>query len=78
VALEINKPPSKYRVRFMIGHDYRTIGCIAWAFSAEDAKFQVETHYKSASAFHGVIYVGPVNPECLCLGTCFCGASAVE
>ena len=76
MAIEINNQPHRYRVRFWMGSSYRTVECLAWAFSAEDAEYQVRLHYKSSSEFHGVQYVGPDNPACTCSpGTCYCGAS---
>lgn len=74
MALE-SKEPSKYIVRFYMDSAYREIECFAWAFSAEDAKYQVELNYGKSSGFRGVTYVGPVNPSCKCGNKCFCGAS---
>jgi len=46
-----------------------------WAYSAEDAVFQLET-WMGKPRFHSIIYVGPVNPDCKCLNECRCGVQA--
>ncbi len=65
--------PNKYLVRiyyFDGGPSQRTV----FAFSAEDAKFQVNEELSHCYPRRGhVEYVGPVNPDCKCLNDCRCG-----
>lgn len=55
-----------------------------WAFSAEDAKSQVNLELELGSQPIGgggrgyITYVGPFNPECKCLNECRCGVLTVE
>lgn len=72
--------PNKYIVRHGQwsqgpGSGFRHEERRVWAFSAADAKFQVETYFQDNRDFGGVIYVGPVNESCQCLNECFCGIS---
>lgn len=49
-----------------------------WAFSAEDAKSQVNLELDKSSARGRITYVGPYNPECKCAGQCRCGILTAE
>ena len=67
--------PNQYIVRTFgenIGNQEHRL----WAFSASDAKLQIETMTKWSSKPMYVCYVGPVNPDCKCLNECRCGVSA--
>lgn len=75
------KPPNMYLVR--VDHGYRSHphnieARKVWAFSSEDAVFQVKTDLGQHSESR-VQYVGPVNPNCQCAGgleRCVCGVAA--
>jgi hypothetical protein len=50
-----------------------------WAFSAQDAKFQVEEELKKTTPIPGYVsYVGPFNPDCKCSNECRCGILTAE
>lgn len=66
-------PARQYIVRtsgYVGGREYHL-----WAFTAEDAKVQVRTSLEGSDAHLRpyITYVGPLNPDCKCLGECRCG-----
>ena len=69
--------PNKYIVR-VFPHDAGTAeDWKVFAFSAEDAKTQVDTQLRLSTPVRGhIVYVGPVNPSCTCLNKCYCGTQA--
>ncbi len=75
-----NNPANQYIVR--VWKDGQscpgTIEFHPWAFSAEDARFQVETEMKRGSVSFYVTYVGPVNAACKCANQCHCGCLTAD
>lgn len=73
-------PAKQYIVRvYDYGTGTRTYRL--WAFSAEDAKSQVnlELEGRANDTTRGYIkYVGPFNPDCKCLNECRCGILTME
>lgn len=75
--MERETKPNQYLVRVEGNFDGRTIEYRPYAWSAADAKFQVESVIQG----HGapdyparVSYVGPLNPDCKhAPGQCNCG-----
>ncbi len=75
-----NNPANQYIVRVWTkGEGFGTIEFRPWAFSAQDARVQIETEMTRGYGSCNVIYVGPVNPDCKCSSECVCGRlTAVE
>ncbi len=71
----IGKEPNQYIVRVWM-ESGGTGEFRPWAFSAEDAKFQVDHELAKCTPRRGYVnYVGPVNPKCECgSNQCYCGA----
>ncbi len=73
--MEAEKRPGRYLVRTIYMNSGPPTNRFLWAYSAEDAKFQVELAMGSPR-FEQVVYIGPVNPDCKCLNECRCGIAA--
>jgi hypothetical protein len=73
--MDQEKRPAKYLVRTVHMNSGPRTNLTLYAYSAEDAKFQVELAM-GMPRFETVVYVGPVNPDCKCLNECRCGVSA--
>lgn len=72
----IGKEPNQYIVRVWMDVN-GTTEWRPWAFSAEDARFQVDQELSKSFPKRGsVTYIGPVNPNCKCLNECRCGVAA--
>lgn len=76
------KAPNLYLARIDHGlrsHPHNIEGRKLWAFSAEDAAFQIKTELsRYGTSESRLVYVGPVNPNCSCGGSqeyCHCGVS---
>lgn len=72
---------NKYIIRYGLwengpGSGYRTHEVRVWAFSAEDAKIQIETWHKDNRNVGPISYVGPFIHGCGCLHECHCGVVA--
>jgi hypothetical protein len=70
--------PNKYIVRHGQWSDgpgtgYAVFERRVFAWSALDAKAQVELFFQESRCFGGVLYVGPVVEGCGCLNQCTCG-----
>ncbi len=77
------KEANKYIIRHRLWDNGPGSGCrvnqtYVWAFSAEDAVVQVETHNKGNSNFGPITYVGPYVQGCACLNECLCGVEAFQ
>ena len=67
--------PNQYIVRSVYMNTGPATDRRVFAYTAEDAVFQVTTML-GKPRFEEIIYVGPVNPDCKCSGDCRCGVSA--
>lgn len=70
--MEAEKRPARYIVRVWSDQS-GTVEFRPWAYSADDAVFQVEGELKKSSVRSWINYVGPVNPDCKCPNECRCG-----
>ncbi len=73
--------PNKYKLRIGTwsqgpGSSYGMEERELFAFSAADAVLQLEMAHKGDVNYDRVVYVGPVNPDCVCLNSCRCGFAA--
>lgn len=73
--MESEKRPARYIVRVW-SEQRGTVEFRPWAYSAEDAEFQIESELKKSSIRSCINYVGPVNPDCKCMNECRCGILA--
>lgn len=75
------KRPNQYIVRVWTHTTASQSGGIVefrpWAFSAEDARLQMDLELSKYDPRRGhITYIGPVNPDCTCLNECRCGVLA--